>query len=91
MRNLHSSLRSMSVPVQRSALTRPKLKPVSNLSCDLLLDVRVSSGDAIAAGVEDQRFTVRIVVFFHLPENDDVIAAIVLPDLAALELRDHAM
>lgn len=54
-------------------------------------DVGVAGGDAIAAGVKDQRLAFTIFVFFYFTDQDDVIAAIVLADFPANELRDGPM
>ncbi len=41
--------------------------------------------NAVFAPVENQRLTAGLVELLHLTDNDDVVAPIVLIDLAALE------
>src|SRR5207248_1442006 len=53
-------------------------------------DVGMAGWDPVPAGVEYQRLPVTVLVLFHLPKEDDVIAAIVLANVTTDELGDCA-
>ena len=48
-------------------------------------------GDAVAAGVKDERLAVTVFVLLDLAQKDDVIASVVLSNFAANELGNHAV
>ena len=54
-------------------------------------DIGMTSGNAIPPGMEDEGFTFVIVVLFNFTNKNDVVAAVVLANLAADKLGDHPM
>src|SRR5207253_2627914 len=47
--------------------------------------------DAILAGVKHKGFAAVVLVLLHLSDKDDMISAVVLPDLAANKMRDDSL
>ena len=47
--------------------------------------------DAIPAGVKHKGFAAVVLVLLHLSDKDDMISAVVLPDLAANKMRDDSL
>src|SRR5579864_5098346 len=50
----------------------------------------MTRGQAVAAGMKDQRLAVRVLVILNLAQEDYVVATIVLADVAANKVGVHA-
>lgn len=54
-------------------------------------NIRMAGGDAVAAGVKDERLALVVFVLFNFTYENDMVAAIILTNLAADELGNGAM
>ena len=54
-------------------------------------NIRMTGGNAVAAGMKDEGFTPVVFVLLYLTHENDMVASVILTDLAANELGDRAM
>src|SRR5689334_3544009 len=71
-----------------SAAAMAKLRA---FAAGLLRHMRVAGGDAIGSGMKHQRLAVEAAITLDFADHDDVIAALVLANVAALEAGDAAL
>ena len=52
-------------------------------------NIRMTRGNAVTSRVKDEGFTLVVVVLFNFTNKNDVVAAVILTNLAADKLCDH--
>ncbi len=51
----------------------------------------MAGGNAVAAGMKDEGLTLVVLVLLYLTHEDNMVASVIVTDLAANELGDRAM
>jgi hypothetical protein len=54
-------------------------------------NIRMTGGNAVATGVEDERLTFLVFILFDFTDENDMVAAVVLTNFPADELGDDAV
>jgi hypothetical protein len=76
--------------ITRESPEQPIFPKELHIRIALFRDVGMAGGQAVAAGMEDQGLAIGIFVIFYFAQKNQMVATIVLADIAADEMSVYA-